>query len=195
MERSTERTMGSASQVNAIQTPCSSMADKSCSRSGDTKQGDSDNEDGSIDADEKDESDESNANSKSNDATTGAKGTTNKATTPVSTPAPTRAPTPAPTPAPTQGPPRPGSFDARPQSRSSSGSTEETVEQEFASTNAAKALENKSAAFGTDNRSFDQTLVVVIVGVVGAIGALLMVVSRKVLKETRDDDLEDSSIF
>ncbi|KAG6960421.1 hypothetical protein JG687_00008234 [Phytophthora cactorum] len=65
-------------------------------------------------------------------------------------------------------------------------------------TSSAKALENKtkSASLVTENRSFDQTLVVVIVGVVGAIGALLMFVSRKVLKETGDDqDLEDSSIF
>ncbi|ETK95659.1 hypothetical protein L915_01428 [Phytophthora nicotianae] len=210
MERSTEQSKEeSGSMDHEVQTPCAMDRDKSSSDAGDAKQGDNDDDDGSFDAYEKDESDDSSANSKSNDETTSAKGTTNKETTPASTPVPTPAPTPTPTPAPTaaptpvstpkpaQGPPHPGSFDARPKSWSSSGSTEQTVEDQSYQTNSASALENrtKSAALVTDNRSFDQTLVVVIVGVVGAIGALLMFVSRKVLKETRDSDLEDSSIF
>ncbi|KUF96884.1 Endopolygalacturonase 6 [Phytophthora nicotianae] len=181
MERSTEQSKEeSGSMDHEVQTPCAMDRDKSSSDAGDAKQGDNDDDDGSFDAYEKDESDDSSANSKSNDETTSAK-----------------APTPVSTPKPAQGPPHPGSFDARPKSWSSSGSTEQTVEDQSYQTNSASALENrtKSAALVTDNRSFDQTLVVVIVGVVGAIGALLMFVSRKVLKETRDSDLEDSSIF
>ncbi|CAH0478147.1 unnamed protein product [Peronospora belbahrii] len=72
------------------------------------------------------------------------------------------------------------------------------IAEESNSINNAATLENKptSANSTTANRSFDQTIIVVSVGVVGAIGSLLMIVSRKVMKELRDDkDLEDSSII
>ncbi|OWZ06352.1 RxLR effector protein [Phytophthora megakarya] len=182
-----------------------------------------DDDDGSFDDNEKDESDDSHAGKmnhttifKPNEKAINKISTVNKtATLPQVTPAPTPK-TPGPT-LPTTAasvhvlPPNPGTFEAKPtdwtsnsgsdksKSWSNSGSNDQSVEgQSYEDTNSAKALENKtkSASLATSSRALDQTLVVVIVGVVGAIGALLMFVSRKVLKETGDDkDLEDTSIF
>ncbi|CAH0519340.1 unnamed protein product [Peronospora belbahrii] len=95
---------------------------------------------------------------------------------------------------------RPDSFDDKTQmwSSSSGSSAYSVIAEESNSINNAATLENKptSANSTTANRSFDQTIIVVSVGVVGAIGSLLMIVSRKVMKESRDDkDLEDSSII
>ncbi|CAI5715895.1 unnamed protein product [Peronospora effusa] len=88
-----------------------------------------------------------------------------------------------------------GPSDHRTQGYPSSSSRAPSASKEPDST---EVLENetKSAFSTTASRSLDQTLVVVIIGVVGAIGTLVMFVSRRVLKE-QDDDLylEDSRFF
>ncbi|CAI5726434.1 unnamed protein product [Hyaloperonospora brassicae] len=72
---------------------------------------------------------------------------------------------------------------------------------ELSDESATDVLENstKSASSNVTSTSFDQTLVVVIIGVVGTIASLLLVLSRKVLKATGDDDddidLEDSGFI
>ncbi|KAE9018334.1 hypothetical protein PR003_g13610 [Phytophthora rubi] len=102
--------------------------------------------------------------------------------------------------------PQPGSgvVDTKPvtgSSSSASASGQPVQGQSFevsGSANNAASFEKstKSAASTTSSRSLDETLVFVIVGVVGAIGALLMFVSRKVLQETGDDEeLTGASFF
>ncbi|CAI5740985.1 unnamed protein product [Peronospora destructor] len=91
-----------------------------------------------------------------------------------------------------------GSFDHRTQKYPSSNSSAPSG-MEPNSTDHPEVLENepKSSFSTAANRSLDQTLVVMIISVVSAIGALVMFVSRRVLKETQDDDLdlEDSRFF
>lgn len=104
-----------------------------------------------------------------------------------------------------QPPPLPDAPAATTKDRSSSvrphgASSTEWSGRELAggSTDAADVLEHstESAALTTTSSSFDQTLVVVIVGVIGTIAAVLLFVSREVLKSAAaDEDMERLSLF
>ncbi|CAI5745881.1 unnamed protein product [Peronospora destructor] len=164
------------------------------------RQGDEDNED--IDASFDKGSNNADADISSdikltNDETTIQMGTTNKAANFELVLPTARNPAPM-----ADAPPSPplmvGSFDHRTQKYPSSNSSASSG-MEPNSTDRPEVLENETkSSFSTAaNRSLDQTLVVMIIGVVGAIGTLVMFVSRRVLKETQDDDLdlEDSRFF
>ncbi|TDH72060.1 hypothetical protein CCR75_004692 [Bremia lactucae] len=84
----------------------------------------------------------------------------------------------------------PSSFLTVPETALSTDKIESASDIKFGSTKSAESLDDNEVT--TENRSFDQTIVLVIVGVVGAIGALLLVASRQIMKEMSDDkDLSD----
>ncbi|KAG7394931.1 hypothetical protein PHYBOEH_004452 [Phytophthora boehmeriae] len=192
--------------------------DSSSSGDNDVNVGDSNQHETISDEDDEDE-DSTDKDNLRNDVTT-PKVTpkpTTKAPKPMSTPKPALTPTPAPTPAPTppptsftklvENPPKPGSVEAPPKQGSYSGSSgswstgQRVTGQSYETSSGnstAEALEKSTTASAslTSSRSLDNSLMVFIIGGVAAVGALVVVVSRKVIKETGDDEhLERSSFY
>ncbi|KAE9330978.1 hypothetical protein PF008_g15618 [Phytophthora fragariae] len=215
----------SGSTDNEVGTPSATSNTKGKSATS-AKQGDDDDSDGSFDVESSDDSSsDSKTHDKTTGKSGTSKSNTSVPTptpTPTSTPAPKQTTYHQPQPThpgsidikplswsePTMHPqtPQPGSgvVDTKPvtgSSSSASASGQPVQGQSFevsGSANNAASFEKstKSAASTTSSRSLDETLVFVIVGVVGAIGALLMFVSRKVLQETGDDEeLTGASFF
>lgn len=92
--------------------------------------------------------------------------------TPVPSPVQIQTPTPTPTPSST---PSPTASDVAASESKGSLDTEELVK-------------NSSIKSGSANSSFDETIVVMIIGGLAVIGVVVLVMSRKISKETGDDE-------
>lgn len=106
------------------------------------------------------------------------------AATLVVTPAPvvTATPTPTPMPSPVQTPaPTPSPSPTASETVAESSTPESGL-------NTDELVKNVSIKSGSANSSFDETIVVMILGGVGLIGVVVLVMSRKISKETGDDE-------
>lgn len=100
--------------------------------------------------------------------------------TPVVTATPTPVPSPVQTPAPTPSP-SPTASDDENETAAESSTHESGLDTD-------ELAKNVSIKSGSSNSSFDETIVVMILGGVGLIGVVVLVMSRKISKETGDDE-------